>query len=529
MKKYLLLTSILALAACGGGSGGGGGSHGGPGAPVLPDIPDGMRSAISTENASSNEVVTKMKSEVVVADKGGKSYLARTPMAIVGADGYTFTSYRLDDVKFFAADADTTNDGYLNLGINENGKIDSMYMVVGGNGARPDQAIARDGETSTFKAPIFEYVRDVKAGEVNFESQTPEELNTIRNSNHWSQKGYWYHNEGTNKYEYWKLGDEAVYRTVGVANYDALTALESSKHLSGGHWNRTDEVMPVVTYGKNIDGHGTSLQYSDFGHFNPVYENKRVYLNGGSGDVATGWTHDASKSGTYKENDKFAEELAAEDYQLFAGGYAIKGDGTMTGDRPSLEPVIGATYKGMAIGRVYTSIHGGNSFADKKANATAYGVEFDPAITENDFNEQEIGRDIAKKFTTYDATMKITQSGDQVVQTLNMPFYTHSADANKFYDITIAQTGNGNPSVTFRAGANNYSDTDPLNAIESKYRMYDAGSHWDMEHATFEPGYYGVNTPSEAAGTAAIRAGYDIANGGERDYEVQAAWGMIKQ
>ncbi len=520
MKKYLLLTSILALAACGGGSGGGG-SHGGPGAPVLPDIPDGMRSAISTENASSNELVTKMKSEIVVADKGGKSYLARTPMAIAGADGYTFTSYRLDDVKFFAADADTTNDGYLNLGINENGKIDSMYMVVGGNGARPDQAIARDGETSTFKAPIFEYVTDELKGSVatNTLPLDPDArtaaLEAERNSHKWSQKGYWNYNTSTDKYEYWELGDEAVYRTVGVANYDALTALESSEHLSGGHWNRTDEVMPVVTYGKNIDGNGTSLQYSDFGHFNPVYENKRVYLNGGS--EATGWTHDASKSGTYKENDKFAEELAAEDYQLFAGGYAIKGDGTMTGGRPSLEPVIGATYKGMAIGRVYTDIHFADGMDDgqRAPYLTAYG------ITSGD------GHDIAKKFTTYDATMKITQSGDQVVQTLNMPFNTHAV-GDKYYDIEIKQVGNVVNSVNF---------TGDESDITSQYRLHGAEDHWDMDHATFEPGYYGVNTPSEAAGTAAIRASeYDagpdksLGTGkAERNYEVQAAWGMIKQ
>ena len=517
MKKYFVLTSILALAACGGGSGGGG-SHGGPGAPVLPDIPDGMRAAVTDGAAESNEYVTKMKSEVVVADKGGKSYLARTPMAIAGVDGYTFTSYRLDDVKFFAADADTTNDGYLNLGINENGKIDSMYMVVGGNGARPDQAIARDGETSsTFKAPIFEYVMDTKSGEVDFASQTPEQLENERNENHWSQKGYWNHNMSTDKYEYWELGDEAVYRTVGVANYDALTALESSEHLSGGHWNRTDEVMPVVTYGGNIDGNGTSLQYSDFGHFNPVYENKRVYLNGGSGDVATGWTHDASKSGTYKENDKFAEELAAEDYQLFAGGYAIKGDGTMTGDRPSLEPVIGATYKGMAIGRVYTDIHFADGMDDEQRAPylTAYG------ITSGD------GRDIAKKFTTYDATMKITQSGDQVVQTLNMPFNTHAV-GDKYYDIEIKQTDGVVNHVNF---------TGDESAITSQYRLHGAENHWDMAHASFNPGYYGVDTATEAAGTAAIRASeYDAGpdkslptGKAERNYEVQAAWGMIKQ
>lgn len=313
---------------------------------------------------------------------------------------------------------------------------------------------------------------------------------------------------------YYKLGDEAVYRTVGVANYDALTALESSEHLSGGHWNRTDEVMPVVTYGKNIDGNGTSLQYSDFGHFNPVYENKRVYLNGGS--EATGWTHDASKSGTYKENDKFAEELAAEDYQLFAGGYAIKGN-EMSEDRPSLDPIMGATYKGMAIGRVYTDIQFADGMDDEQRAPylTAYG------ITSGD------GHDIAKKFTTYDATMKITQSGGKVVETLNMPFNSH-ANGDKYYDVEIKQTDGHIDHVNF---------TGDESAITSQYRLHGAENHWDMAHASFNPGYYGVDTATEAAGTAAIRASeYDagpdksLATGkAERNYEVQAAWGMKKQ
>ena len=197
----------------------------------------------------------------------------------------------------------------------------------------------------------------------------------------------------------------------------------------------------------------------------------------------------------------------------------------MDEDRPSLIPSNGDVYKGMAVGRVYTSIHGGDTFEHKKANAAAYGVVFDPGISESDFNEQEIGRDIAKEFKTYDATMRITQSGGDLVQTLNMPFYTQAV-GDKYYDIEIKQTGNVVNHVNFTAGGAGGSDE---TGIATQYRLYDAQGHWDMGHATFEPGYYGVNTPSEAAGTAAIRAGYDIDHGGERDYEVQAAWGMKKQ
>ena len=73
MKKYFILTSILALTACGGG---GGGSHSSspssavvpqPTTPSVPDIPAGFRSAMTQENQDSNAHVTNMKSEIVVA------------------------------------------------------------------------------------------------------------------------------------------------------------------------------------------------------------------------------------------------------------------------------------------------------------------------------------------------------------------------------------------------------------------------------------------------------------------------------
>ena len=526
MKKYALLTSVLALAACGGGSGGGG-SHGyTPSAAVLPNIPEvpvAMRGAVSTEMQESNASVTHMKSEVLVASNGsGISHIVRAS-SMPGDNGFTFTSYRLDDVKLFAADASTTDDGYLLLGLNEDtGRIENMKMVVGGNSENATPAMGRDAETSTFKAPILEYVLDeyVNGSDiaVNTLSEDPDtrknELKDIKNAHpEWSNKGFWAL-EGE-VYKYYKRGDEAVFRMVADSEttWDTLAAKETEKSLSGGHWNRTYEDMPVKTYGNGIDGEGVdgeghSLQYSDFGHFNPVYETKRVYLTGGS--EAGGWTHDADK-GSYKENDKLAQELADEDYQLFAGGYAIKGGSMVSGERPSLEPVVGAQYKGMAIGRVYTSIEGDGDISEI---LTAYGVTGD-------------GHDMAKAFTTHNATMEITREGGKVVQTLNMPFYTNPDDINnKYYDITIVKTGNvvGTPTFT----ATNEDD------IEAQYQLHDAAAHWDTEHASFNPGYYGVDTPSEAAGTAAIRAGYEVHDAGntisaDRDYEVQAAYGLIKQ
>ena len=574
MKKLFMLTSILALAACGGGSGGGGGSSNTPARNVV--VPATLHGgAIAPEDITSNQAVTQMNSEVIVSSN---SSLPLSRSASVTSGGVTFTSYRLDDVKFYAADAAHTADGYLQLGINDDGRIDRMFMVVGNVGANADAAVARDGENSTFEAPIFEFVRDryAEVNDTEFAVATSDTMgmlnsisgamgfvgsgegsgwelvgdvwkfdlngsddyatwdpdgegpveytvnnavgslkNAIKKANHFDNGGKWVtvHIGNSDYYKYQEYGDNAVFRTVGTAETTMESLDEMSATLGLGHWNRTQEIFPVVTYGGDIDGAGTKLQYADFGHFNPVYRTKDVDLT--SGSEATSWSNAGESK--FNSQSKIDTLLAKEDYQLFAGGYAIHGT-TMDNDRPSLDPVSGQTYKGMAIGRVYTSMEFEDGIADKTPYLTQYG------ITSGD------GHDIAKLFTTHDATMEITTSGNNIVQTLNMPFYTHSADANKFYDITIAQTGNADPIVTFQAGENDYADDNPLNAIAPEYRKYDAGGHWNLATASFNPGYYGVNTPTEAAGTAEIRADYEaIHNVADRAYEVQAAWGMKLQ
>ena len=45
----------------------------------------------------------------------------------------------------------------------------------------------------------------------------------------------------------------------------------------------------------------------------------------------------------------------------------------------------------------------------------------------------------------------------------------------------------------------------------------------------FTPGYYGVNTPVEAAGTARYYTEQELAAGFSREWKVQAAYGMKKQ
>ncbi|MBR5904821.1 MAG: hypothetical protein IKZ49_04835, partial [Alphaproteobacteria bacterium] len=519
----------------------------------------------------SNEHVTKMDSEVIVATSAGTPggvVVSRSGSKQITEGGYTFTSYMLDDVKFYAADADTTKDGYLKLGINDDGKIDRMYMVVGGVGANADAGIARDGDdSSTFEAAIFEYVTDsyAKVGDDEFvmpnnlEDITARMKTVIEQRNglsggEWEQQpsGDWRYKTGESTYadfveggnmisisnntgameqaiqdaygfddgkwvtvgenrKYIEYGDEAAYRMVGTntTTMDDLNATAEELNLDGlHHWNRTDEILPVATYGKDIDGHGTSLQYADFGHFNPVYRTKLVDLNAGNeASGYAGWSNTGeTKTHTQSEVDA---ELALEDYQLFAGGYAISGN-SMEANRPSLDPINGQVYKGMAVGRVYTSIHGGGEH--KPEILAAYG------ITSGD------GHDISKVFTTYDATMTIGKNGNNVTQTLNMPFNSHAVgtDDNKYYyDVTIRKTGNEIDVVEFGGDETK---------INSQYQLHGAFDNpANIVSQSFNPGYYGVNTPSEAAGTAAIKANYDTIHDGERDYEVQAAYGMKLQ
>ena len=91
MKKYFFLTSVLALAACGGGSGGGAGA------------PAGVRQAITPDSAAaqSNALVTSMASEILVASDGSVATPSLSRAATQSYyNGKTYTAYRLDDVVF---------------------------------------------------------------------------------------------------------------------------------------------------------------------------------------------------------------------------------------------------------------------------------------------------------------------------------------------------------------------------------------------------------------------------------------------
>ena len=97
MKKFTVLTSVLALAACGGGSGG-------PGAPVRVTQNEGFLSA-TPEAVESNKEITTMVSEIDICT--GNCDSPRQDVARVSTkeiNGKTFKVYNLDDVNFLMAD-----------------------------------------------------------------------------------------------------------------------------------------------------------------------------------------------------------------------------------------------------------------------------------------------------------------------------------------------------------------------------------------------------------------------------------------
>ena len=148
MKKLAILTSILSLAACGGGSGSGGGS-----APIMPDAPvvpdSGMR--VSDDAIESNELITSMASEILIAQDGTLPNIVR-PAHIVHR-GNKYLAYHLDDAKFFDNTMESA-DEYISFGIDENtGEIDNISYHL------KDfvESIDRNPNSSIFTEHVYKY------------------------------------------------------------------------------------------------------------------------------------------------------------------------------------------------------------------------------------------------------------------------------------------------------------------------------------------------------------------------------------
>lgn len=160
MKKLILLTSILALAACGGGSGGGNGGNTGV------DIPDKLPSTVTADAELSNAEITGMVSEIMItADGNASGNTSRMSHHNIG--GKKYTSYKLDDVDFAFADEGFGGPLRFILDKDGTGEITGFVMVgddVDENGEKEaDKVFTRNGD-------VFEGVVEGNAAKLKYQS-----------------------------------------------------------------------------------------------------------------------------------------------------------------------------------------------------------------------------------------------------------------------------------------------------------------------------------------------------------------------
>ncbi len=578
MKKLFLLTSVLAIAACGGG---GGGSGGGGVAPTPLSDAGAVRAAFLTgAPANANTELTSMTSAIVVRDDNSEPAIYRSAARHYNDKDYTV--YELSDIEFHIAENPA---GSFKFTVDDHGTITEISETL--EGGTVDH-IQRIGTSQRFNTPIFEYVQDkyAKVGEdvftmTNDEATVLATMKSVLENRYGLHDGTWVKEANNWRYknsdesyaefdqttmisdnigamemeiekaynfsdgkwvvvgenlQYQEYGDKALKRVADTGqDMDALDAVAPS---ALGHWNRIDEVLDIST-----EGEAVGLTFSDFGRFNPVYRSKHKGLDSSmisairnqhaadlddaldadkssdeilSLSITAGMRADADAHDYKTAAERETEFNTSEDFQLFAGGYAIK-DGALV---DSLTPGNNTSYTGTAIGRVYTSIQ--SNGVDRTAYLHAHGFEYDNNSGDGYVDANKVGHDVAKSFKTNAATLTVDGSGNQ---TIYMPFFKAGVGDDKFYNVTI--TGD---SMTLDAlNAQNEAHED---MIDSRYQVYGALDHIVDAETNINSGFYGVETPSEAAGTARMYSEENLYESGSnyvtREYELQAAWGMKK-
>lgn len=216
MKKYFLLTSILALTACGGGSGGSGGGSG-----VNP--PELLRASTLIGTNLDNAELTSMASAVVVKNDGSYSDVAR---AAHGPDtshaGYKV--YKMDNVDFKLLGE---NGAAFNFGIDGDGRIVKAY----GMGTEADR-ITDLNNVDKFHGKIYQFVP----------MGSSDEVWTVVDDGNMTQ--------------------DKLDQSLADARTNGDVQLEDDQ-VAGGHWNYLEQEWSFDTSGSSVDG----LTYSDFGYF----------------------------------------------------------------------------------------------------------------------------------------------------------------------------------------------------------------------------------------------------------------------
>lgn len=137
MKKFALLTSVLALAACGGGAGG-------------PGAVDSTR--VSASAIASNAKITGMASEIVIGENGAATARAATQPGQFSEGGKNYNVYKLDDVELVIGDESFGME--LKFGLAPDGTVNTLYVLDEDPDGHHTLVFNRDGQSNNFKGKI---------------------------------------------------------------------------------------------------------------------------------------------------------------------------------------------------------------------------------------------------------------------------------------------------------------------------------------------------------------------------------------
>jgi len=284
MKKIAILTSILALTACGGGGGSGGSADG----RVRPFDSERI---VSNQTYNSNRNVTSMVSRLLIARDGSGRTLARSG----STDFPGYDEFDLSDVSFNLADEGFG--GVVRFGVDDNKKIINFSLIDDDTGFT---IIDNNVWTETENGEVYLdgntlQTHNTGGGEFEYDSDTGIYTYT---SNNEGMNGTFKIVDGEilELYEGEEFGHDAQNHVVSndpsikiidgkVYSYATFTRTADDSFTFGGTitvegGEEADATLTYVSSGKNVP-----LRYSDFGYFELLTEdeneNRPVSIIGG--------------------------------------------------------------------------------------------------------------------------------------------------------------------------------------------------------------------------------------------------------
>lgn len=299
MKKFLALTSILALVACGGGSGGDGSV-----ATNGDVIRAGSFSHVTADAAKSNAALTGMVSEIGVAEDGTTINVGNVRAASVNSfnyNGKTYVSHRLDEVKFAMAD-----EGF---GGEMKFDIDTATGQINGFELLPDDE-NHDGEPDDPEDTGMQFSRKPDSQSVEFDGQVNTETGPKDAVLTYVSKG----NDLGLKYSdfgYFDIDVVDNWRPVFIGGYDGIKKIDvnniqntptftgkaigsvMAKRTIGGVLYEDQEQLPLEGNATLEFNNGTSVLTTGFNNW---YKNVVYTENGNNKSITLSDYHDTPVS-----------------------------------------------------------------------------------------------------------------------------------------------------------------------------------------------------------------------------------------